>query len=55
MVQDGYTALQCAAVKGHANVVDVLVDNGAVVEAKDEVCISVVNMQNITVYCVHRS
>ena len=41
VMQNGSTALHCAAVEGHADVVDVLVDHGAVVEAKDKVCINI--------------
>ena len=58
MMQNDYTALHWAAQKGHADVVDVLVDHGAVVEAKTKVSIFWLilnNMQNIAVSFVYRS
>jgi ankyrin repeat protein len=41
-MQNGYTALMLAAMEGHVNVVQCLVDAGANLEAADKVSVHVV-------------
>jgi ankyrin repeat protein len=52
-LKDGKTALMWAAMNGHANIVRLLLDNGAVVSLRDKVCFPTVYKDNDLQYMIH--